>query len=67
MPRNPITPADLAELDQVLAQLDTAAQAVRDLADRCKRKGDILRAGQLEVGACWKVERARQLVAEAFA
>lgn len=57
---------DLAERDAVIAKLEDTALALLDLSDRAARKGDVTRAGILKVGAAWKVQRAAEIVAEAY-
>lgn len=64
---NPLTHDDLDQVRETTDALDAAALSLRDLIDRHVRKGDHVRAGMLRVGALWKVERARELLDDAFA
>ena len=62
-----LTHDDLTELEAVTDALADAEQKARDLADRCRRKGDLTRGASIEVKVAWQCEHARQTLEGLFA
>ena len=60
-----VTHDDLKERDEVLDKIGAALEAVQDLRDRCKVKGDWHRCDRLYGGKS-ALERAARIVAEAW-
>ena len=60
-----VTHDDLKERDEALAEIVGALNAVNDLRERCRTKGDVARQDKL-YGARSALERAARIVAEAW-